>query len=34
MMDFTPWNPTTMNFSRDREPKMKLKLFSLFKNVD
>jgi hypothetical protein len=31
MMDFTPWNPTTMNFSRDREPKTKLKLFSLLK---
>jgi hypothetical protein len=30
-MDFTPWNPTTMNFSRDREPKIKLKLFSLLK---
>jgi hypothetical protein len=30
-MDFTPWNPTTMNFFRDREPKTKLKLFSLLK---
>jgi hypothetical protein len=30
-MDFTPWNPTIMNFLRDREPKTKL--FSLFKNV-
>jgi hypothetical protein len=30
-MDFTLWNPTTMNFFRDREPKTKLKLFSLLK---
>jgi hypothetical protein len=27
MMDFTPWNPTAMIFSRDREPKTKFKLF-------
>jgi hypothetical protein len=26
----TPWNPTFMTFLRDREPKMKFKLFSLF----
>jgi hypothetical protein len=30
-MDFTLWNPTTMNFFRYREPKTKLKLFSLLK---
>jgi hypothetical protein len=30
-MDFTLWNPTTMNFFRDREPKTKLKVFSLLK---
>ena len=30
-MDFTLWNPITMNFFRDREPKTKLKLFSLLK---
>jgi hypothetical protein len=30
-MDFIPWSPTFMTFLRDREPKTKLKLFSLFK---
>jgi hypothetical protein len=30
-MGFTPWNPTFMTLLRDREPKTKLKLFSLFK---
>jgi hypothetical protein len=24
-VDFTPWNPTTMIFLRDREPKTKFK---------
>ena len=32
-MDFIPWNPTFMNFLRDRRPKTKLKLFSLLKKV-
>jgi hypothetical protein len=32
-MGFTPWNPTFMTFLRDREPKTKLKLFSLLKNI-
>jgi hypothetical protein len=29
-MDFTPWNPTFMTLLRDRRPKTKLKLFSVF----
>ena len=29
-MDFTPWNPTIITFLRDRRPKTKSKLFSLF----
>jgi hypothetical protein len=33
-MDFTPWNPTFMNFLRDKRPKTKLKLFSLLKMLD
>jgi hypothetical protein len=32
-MDFTPWNPTFMTFLGDRRPKIKSKLFSLFKKM-
>jgi hypothetical protein len=33
-MDFTHWNPTFMIFLRDRRPKTKLKLSSIFKMLD
>jgi hypothetical protein len=32
-MDFTPWNPYPYDILRDRRPKTKSKLFSIFKNV-
>jgi hypothetical protein len=32
-MDFIPWNPTFMNFLRDRRPKTKIKTILSIKKI-